>query len=200
MTNPANPFQPAIDALEKDAAELERQWSALVSTINVLREKAGLPPRPASGPPAAIPAGSTSTSGHNVPIKHDAFYGKRMGTAVREYLEMRKKVGFGPVKPREIFDALRAGGFLFETKDEHIALVSLRNMLRKNSAMFAKLPNGTYGLAAWYPNAKKPRRTASGVPAEASDETIDGDLLDVPEDGDPEKRHSSEGVGGVVAE
>lgn len=39
----------AIDALEKDLADLERQGNALLTTINVLREKAGQPPRPSFG-------------------------------------------------------------------------------------------------------------------------------------------------------
>lgn len=54
MTNPANAFQPAIDALEKDYADLERQANGLLQSINLLREKAGLPPRPGAWSPAGV--------------------------------------------------------------------------------------------------------------------------------------------------
>ena len=37
---------------------------------------------------------------------------------------------------------------------DEVALVGLRAMLRKRSNVFHKLPNGTWGLREWYPNAK----------------------------------------------
>ena len=44
MTTLASVLQPAIDELEKDLAELERKANGLLTSINVLRAKAGLPP------------------------------------------------------------------------------------------------------------------------------------------------------------
>lgn len=163
MANPANPFQPAIDELEKDLDALEHQADTLRNAINVLRAKAGLPPRPGgSSGAAAAPHGPTKSSSSPLSqIRHDTFFGKRLGTAAREYLEMRKAHGDGPAKPREVFDALKQGGFQFETKDDSVALVSLRAILRKRTEMFQRLPNGTYGLKVWYPNAKKPKATAA---------------------------------------
>jgi hypothetical protein len=157
MATQQNPFQPAIDELEKDLIETERHKNALLSAINVLRGKAGLPPRPEGGGEANnpnIPRGDSPLT-----IRNDAFFGKRMGTAARTYLEMRHAAAgtTNPATPREIFDALKQGGFVFETKDDSVAIISLRNMLRKNTVMFQKLPNGTYGLASWYPDAKKPK-------------------------------------------
>lgn len=171
MTNQANPFQPAIDALEKDLAEIERNANSLRGTINVLRAKAGLPPLP--GGTGGGGSGATGNTGESasLSIQHDTFFGKRMGTAARQFLEMRKAQGGGPAKPREIFDALKLGGFQFETKDEGVAIISLRNMLRKNTQVFQKLPNGTYGLRAWYPGAKKPKSPTAG--GDESDDTTD---------------------------
>jgi hypothetical protein len=149
MTNLSNPFQPAIDALEKDLADLERQGNALLTTINVLREKAGQPPRPPFGGGGGPTPGSSDGAGATLSsIKHDTFFGKKMGTAVRMYLEMRHETngGTSPAKPKEILEALKIGGFVFNTKDDSISIISLRNMLSKSSAMFQKLPNGTYGL------------------------------------------------------
>jgi len=162
MSNPTHPLQPAIEALEKDALALERQWNELVSAINVLRSKAGLPPRPGSGMPRGsdVNAGATEVEGSGaapVQVRSDTFYGKRMGTAVREYMEMRRASGQGAAKTREIFDGLKAGGFVFETKDDSVAMISLRNMMRKRSEIFQRVPNGAYGLKAWYPHAKQPK-------------------------------------------
>lgn len=49
MANMDNPFQPAIDALETELVEVERNANALLTTINLLRSKAGMPPREPGG-------------------------------------------------------------------------------------------------------------------------------------------------------
>jgi len=97
-------------------------------------------------------------------------------TAVREYLDMRKLQNLGPTTPREIYTAITSGGFQFETKDEHTALVGLRALLRKRTAFFHKLPNGTYGLTSWYPDAKKPK--AASVMVEDQETESPADLED----------------------
>lgn len=155
----SNPFQPAIDELEKDLVPIERKRNELVSTINVLRAKAGLPPRPDNSGPGGSQPHDAGKSLALSQLKHDSFFGKRMGTAAREYLEMRFAAvnGTNPASVREIFDALKEGGFVFETKHNNVAMISLRNMLRKGSQTFLKLPNGSYGLRSWYPGAKKPK-------------------------------------------
>lgn len=70
---------------------------------------------------------------------------------------MRRALGSGPATPKEIYEAIVAGGFQFEAKTADIAMVGLRALLRKRTAFFHKLPNGTYGLTSWYPDAKKPK-------------------------------------------
>jgi len=145
---------PAIEVLKDEVAELERQARELKKTVNVLCKRAGAPelyPNVDDERP-----GATISS-----IKADTFYGKVIGTAAREFLEMRKAAGLGPATPREIYDAIIQGGYQFDTKNEQVALVSLRSNLRKNSRMFHKLPNGQYGLLSWYPNAKAAKPTAS---------------------------------------
>ena len=81
------------------------------------------------------------------------------------YLDMRRAQGLGPATPREIFEALKAGGYQFETKNEITALIGMRALLRKNTVTFHKLPNASYGLLAWYPDAK------AGKPFDDDDET-----------------------------
>jgi hypothetical protein len=162
MTNPASAFQPAIDALEKDYADLERQANALLVSINLLREKAGLPPKPGGWQPG-LPSGTASGTGaSHLKLHSDTFTGKKLGSAVREFLEMRKRSGGdAPATAREIFDGLKEGGFVSNAKDDATALVVLRTMLRKNTATYAKLQNSKYGLRSWYPNLKAPKEAVT---------------------------------------
>jgi hypothetical protein len=172
MTNPASAFQPAIEALEKDYADLERQANGLLQSINLLREKAGLPPRPGAWNPAGAVGTTHAAAGPVLKLHSDSFTGKKLGSAVREFLEMRKQSGGdAPATSREIFDALKEGGFVSGAKDDATALVVLRTMLRKNTVTFAKLQNGKYGLRAWYPNLKATKETASD---DAGDEDVAG--------------------------
>jgi hypothetical protein len=87
-------------------------------------------------------------------LRPDSFYGKSITTAAREYLDMRRAAGLGPATPREIYEALVKGGYTFETKDETNAIIGVRATIRKSSSIFHRLPNGTYGLLGWYPNAR----------------------------------------------
>lgn len=145
---------PAIEVLKDEIADHERQARELKKLVNVLSKKAG---GPELYPNVEAEQATTTIAS----IKADTFYGKVIGTAAREYLEMRKAANLGPATPREIYDALVQGGYQFETKNEQVALVSLRSNLRKNSRTFHKLPNGQYGLLAWYPNAKPAKASAS---------------------------------------
>ncbi|MGJ5134907.1 hypothetical protein [Bradyrhizobium oligotrophicum] len=90
-------------------------------------------------------------------IRSDQFYGQPLASAVRTILEMRKQRGLGAATNNEIYDALTAGGYEFDTRSEDIARKSLRNSLAKNTALFHKLPNGQFGLLSWYPNVRKSR-------------------------------------------
>jgi hypothetical protein len=150
-------LNPAISLLEGKLRGLEQQASELRSAINYLRKEAGQPPL-AEG--AVV---SDATSPAIAQIRPDTFYGKKLQTAVREYLEMRKVQGLGPAKPREIYDAITAGGFQFEAQTAEIALVGLRALMRKRTQFFHKLPNGTYGLTAWYPHAKSTKTSSSSA-------------------------------------
>ena len=155
---PGNDLNPAIAVLESRLAEHERKVNELKNAINLLYDEAGRPQK--------YPDSDGGTGGSNLAltqIKRDSFYGKKQMTAVREYLEMRRAQGNGPATPREIYDALTAGGYTFGTKSEHIALVGLRALLRKATMVFHRLPaTGTYGLSAWYPDAKQAKADSDG--------------------------------------
>ena len=147
-------FRPAIEALQRDLADLERKVSETKGTINRLCELGGAPP---------LYADVGNSSQPNIgSIKGDTFYGKVLTTAAREYLEMRRSANLGPATPRDIYEALVKGGYAFDTKVEANAITGVRAVLRKNSGIFHRLPNGDYGLLGWYPRAKGARSTASG--------------------------------------
>jgi hypothetical protein len=158
MTDDLNP---AITKLEQALADVERKANGLRDAINLLCEQAGLPPRYSAS--TGVDGGPKITS-----IKPDTFYGKKQQTAIREYLEMRKRAGDGPATPRQIFDALKDGGYQFEAKQDDVALIGLRALMRKRTNFFHKLPNGSYGLTSWYENIK-----AAKTHVEADDDAGD---------------------------
>ncbi len=152
---PQDDLSPAIAVLERQLADHERKGNEIRAAINVLYTSSGRPPKYTEAEMTASGQGGGATL---TQIKRDSFYGKKQMTAIREYLEMRRAQGDGPATPREILDALKAGGYKFEAKSEGVALVGLRALLRKATSVFHKLPGtGTYGLLAWYPNAKPGR-------------------------------------------
>jgi hypothetical protein len=165
--------QATLENLEQRLTDLERKRNALVEIINDLRHEDGLPPRPPWGGGGGTAASAEAGAATPTNIRPDTFYGKKLQTAVREYLEMRRAaIGqSNPATPREIYNAIVQGGYQFETKDETIALISLRQLMRKRTAFFHKLPNGTYGLTGWY---EHPKKSKGGTAEEASE----GDLGD----------------------
>ncbi len=165
-----NEYVKAIEGLEKTIADLERQANELRSAVNILCKQAGISPRYPDGPPTG--GGQVLTQ-----IKPDTFYGKKQQTAVREYLEMRKGRGEGPAKPREIFDALKQGGFEFEANSDAVALVSLRALLRKRTETFHKVgETGAYGLTSWYENIKKKAAADNMVGGDRDDEADEPEI------------------------
>jgi len=152
-------FKPAIAALQSDLRDIERKAAETKRAINRLCELAGAEPMF-----AVIDQESRPTVAS---LRADQFYGKVMNTAAREYLEMRQAGNLGPAAPREIFEALRDGGLKFETKVENNSISALRQVLRKNSSIFHRLDNGTYGLLAWYPNAKASKNNDEETPSRA---------------------------------
>lgn len=177
----------SIQALERKLREHEQKANEVRAAINVLCLDDGLPPR----------YNITREGGDGSPvttqIRDDTFYGKKQQTAARMYLEMRGAQDLGPAKPREIYDALKAGGYQFQAKDEETALVGLRAMLRKRTAVFHKLPTGSYGLTSWYEDIKA-QKTAEGADDDTdteSDEDENEDLDDEAADDENDSQTSA---------
>jgi hypothetical protein len=160
-------FTPALNALQIQLAKHEKAVSETKMLINRLSEAAGLP----------IPYAETdsASSVSIASIRSDTFYGKKLATAMREYLEMRRAANLGPAETREIYDAVTKGGFQFDAANATNAMTGMRQLMTKNSNQFHKLPNGAWGLTSWYENIKtakqKPQEDRSETTEAAEDET-----------------------------
>ena len=136
-------FEQTIAELQKKLREQEQEVSKTKDMINRLCEFAGKPP---------LYAGSDVNVSVGISvIRSDQFYGQPLARAVRQVLEMRNVSGAGPASVKDIYEILKQGGYLFDTKSDLNAMRGLRVSLTKNAALFHKLPNGQFGLVAWYP-------------------------------------------------
>lgn len=144
-----NQTSAAIETFKARVRVKEEELNRLKKAVNDMCHAVDLPPAYSD-----VESSGSITLGS---IRSDHFYGQPLSTAIRVYLEMRKASSMGAATVAEIFAVLKSGGFKFETKDDEVAKISVRAVLRKNSSTFHKLPNGEYGLLAWYPNAKPPK-------------------------------------------
>jgi len=148
-------FQAQIHGLESDLTEKKRLVNQLCAAI-------GQQP---------IYANVDSVSGARA-LRPDEFYGQPLATAIRMVMERRRAMGLGSGSVTDIYDVLVEGGYKFDTKNEENAKRGLYSTLTKSSTTFHKLPNGSYGLLEWYPNAKegKAPKVANGTAAEPSED------------------------------
>jgi hypothetical protein len=173
-------LDPAISALERRREEALTTAAELERTINTLCKEAGYPPR--------YTEAASNNSLKVTQISDDTFYGMKQTPAMRTYLEMRKVQGLGPAGTREIYDALVQGGYQFDAKTPDIAMVGMRALLRTQPLVFHRLPQGTWGLTIWYPDAKKPRDEPKKKTARAKKASAASKLRKAPS---PAKRRSS---------
>jgi len=142
------PISNTIEVLAQRVRVKEDEAAKLKRLVNELCSEGGLPLRYAD---------ITILGDEPLRIRGDQFYGLAITTAIRNYLEMRKAANQGPATVSEIYEAIKSGGYKFETENEENAKTTVRNNLRKSSSIFHRLPNGDFGLLIWYPNAKPPK-------------------------------------------
>jgi len=93
-------------------------------------------------------------TGAPLKIRADQFFNRPLATAAREYLELKGQA----CSVEEVLSALERGGFDFgKVTDPGYRQRGLAISLAKNSGVFVKLPNGTFGLKAAYPGLKRDR-------------------------------------------
>jgi hypothetical protein len=87
-------------------------------------------------------------------LKGHEYYMKPFATVVTNILERRGERG-GPTTIKEIYEQMKAGGYLFETGNDANAMRGIRGSMGKNTQTFHKLPNGKFGLLKWFPELKE---------------------------------------------
>ena len=138
-------------AVEELVHQLEEQQGEVAETkkmINALCKRMGDKPMFADVATEGINSG---------PIRADQYYGKALATAAQEFLTRRGQASTA----EDIIRGLAEGGFDFSRWTEKDRLRSFTISLSKNSKTFHRLPNGTFGLPAWYPDlvrAPRPER------------------------------------------
>jgi hypothetical protein len=159
-------MQKAIDLVLAKLREQEAQVTETKIAVNALCKVAGLP---IMFPDTGTAPGATAS------FRSDQFYGQPLTSVVRDILNARKAQNLGAASINEIYDAMTAGGYKFDTASVENAKRVLRISLTKNSAVFHKLPNGDYGLREWYPNLKesKPKATNGDAGSEPEAQPAD---------------------------
>lgn len=122
--------------------EHERAAAKIKKLVNDMLEIDGKPPMFADIAAASAPTAS---------FRADQFFNQPFASCVRAVLEARAAVNQGAASVDDLYDALLAGGFNFEQKDQSIAKRNLAISMGKNTVTFVKLPNGLWGLKEWYP-------------------------------------------------
>ena len=87
-------------------------------------------------------------------LSGDEYYMQPIATVIGWILEKRKISRVGPATVPEIYDAMKAGGYKFDAKDDENAMRGISISMSKNTAKFHKLPSGKFGLTEWYPELK----------------------------------------------
>jgi hypothetical protein len=152
------------DTLAQAQAKLKSQEDDVAQTkrfINQLLAFDGRPPM----------FQDTASSSAALTMHGDEYYGQKQQTAARLVLERRKAMNLGPATLDEIFEAMKAGGYKHDARDDSMAGKSLYNTLTQNSSTFHRLPTGKFGLTAWYPNAPKKKRKKGDDGADDGDPT-----------------------------
>jgi hypothetical protein len=129
----------AIEVLTAKLEEYLKQASETKKMINSLRQMVGETPLFNDVSVEHVSAGA---------IRQDQYYGKPLSTVATQYLEYRKQACLAD----EILKGLEQGGFDFDALGwkEKDRMRALSMSLAKNSKTFHRLPNGSFGLLAWY--------------------------------------------------
>jgi len=146
-----------IDTALIKLKDLERDVAQTRDLINRLRAFIGEPPMFETTQTEGSPAASG--------LKGDEYVGKVQQTAIRTILERRKGLGLAPSTLDEIYTDLKAGGYVFDTRDDEMGKRGVYNTLARSSGnAFFRLSNGKWGLMSWYPGVKKKKAAADEKP------------------------------------
>jgi hypothetical protein len=169
-------YKKAIDALYIDLNKIEAKGLEIKKTINMLSSLIGQE-APFSDLDSDFSLTQSST------LKPDQFFGKSVGTAVKEYFNIFKKASTA----EEVLDALKKGGFEFpDNWKESNFLKNLAIYLSRNTTDFVYIKNtNSYGLLDFYPEKKKDRekraaaiKSAKNGAAETLEEVVEEEIVE----------------------
>lgn len=145
-------YKAAVDAAVDEVNALLASVVDKKKLANTLAQLAGIEP------PFADVELSAVASGGKLTLRPDQFANfPKPAAAARAFLEMRGEAK-GATTVDVIYDALVAGGFAF-TSIKNDPKGGLRIALGKDEKV-RRLPNDTYGLWEWYPQAKRDKQRA----------------------------------------
>lgn len=144
----------AIEEVRNLIVSLERELMEKKRTVNSLCSIIQKPP--------IYGDAELAESTHQMQVNSDAYYGKETPDVIEDILRRRRASGKGAMPVNEIYDAMVAGGYYFQTANHANAKRGIYISLGKNPK-FHKLPNGSYGLTEWYPAAKEPKSKNGGA-------------------------------------
>jgi hypothetical protein len=167
MSSGDDALQSAVTALLTKLEVQEQSVRDTKKTINTLLHHIGKPVMFAE-------AEEEVQSRAGAAMRPDQFYGRPLATVAKEVLEAR-----GQAMPaQDILDALERGGYDLAAQGwkEKDRLRSFTITLSKNIIAFHRLPNGSFGLPKWYPEAMKQKQAAKAEKnATAAEETPEGE-------------------------
>lgn len=172
MSSPDEALQAAVTAL---LAKLEAQEQSVRDTKRTINNLLRHIDKPPMFPDAEDPGSLVRA---NVVTRSDQFYGRALATVVKEILEARGQA----MSAQEIIEAMEHGGYDFAShgwKDKD-RLRSFTITLSKNVVAFHRLPNGSFGLPKWYPEAMTKKQAVKSEKNAATSEDEATEESDLP--------------------
>lgn len=97
-------------------------------------------------------------------IREDSFFGMTILDAAKKFLGMTKR----PQSAAQVTDALKQGGYLFQSGNPVNTVGSVLNRSDAKGGDVIRVGRGSFGLASWYPNRPK-RKKSNGDSPEADE-------------------------------
>jgi hypothetical protein len=148
-------FREAIETLEEDLKGLYLEVKKKKLVINGLYESLG-------------EAAPYQLDDDSKILHRDEFYAKPFATAASEFLKFKEHA----CTAEEILHGLEEGGFEFPWPEKD-RLRTVAVSLGKNTTVFRKLPNSTYGLTDWYTNKPMKRTKFPETKSDNNEKTED---------------------------
>jgi hypothetical protein len=132
------------------------------------------------GEPAVYDIGENiETEQFSTNLKGHEYYMKPLAGVITNILERHGEKN-GPMTVKEIYEQMKTGGFLFETKNDENAMRNIRISMAKNTQTFHKLPTGKFGLLKWFPEAKAKKQAPEKVSLSETPEDAIGPIVERP--------------------